>query len=145
VSLKEDYMYKRAEKGPMYTRVVFTIGCVGLIALIAAPYVVIQLLTGFKHGDHDTTSQQAWLMSWLIFGQIFGILKMRTGRESISQFLGDSINDPSRFKRAFFAGSATPEGLLFELITTLVLSVATFGGFTVVSKMILQEEVCTSI
>lgn len=71
-------------------------------------------------------------MSWLVFGQIFSPI----------------YDEPSSFKERLSnlcSGSITPESLVFELLTTHVFSVATFGGLVVVSKMIMQEGVCMGI
>ncbi|RPB08109.1 hypothetical protein P167DRAFT_539541 [Morchella conica CCBAS932] len=57
-------------------------------------------------------------------------------------------DEPSSFQerlRNLYSGSITPESLVFELLTTHVFSIATFGGLVVVSKMIMQEEVCMKI
>lgn len=48
--------------------------CVVLVGLccIAAPNIVLLLLTGFRDGQ-STRSQRAWLMAWLVFGQVYGM------------------------------------------------------------------------
>lgn len=44
----------------------------GFLALVA-PYVIIGCLTHFQTGS-STTAQRSWMMSWLVFGQVLGLL-----------------------------------------------------------------------
>lgn len=44
------------------------------VVVLAAPYAIIAGLTEFKPG-HSTVSQRAWMLSWLVVGQVAGLVR----------------------------------------------------------------------
>ena len=86
---------------------------IGILAL-AAPYVIVGVWTRFNHGS-STLFQRGWIMTWIVGGQIFGII------------LGLSLHDL--------------EGK-WEIWLIMIVIWALFGGapaivgFTVVGKML---------
>lgn len=88
--------------------------CVVLVVLccIAAPYIVLLLLTGFRDGQR-TRRQRAWLLAWLAIGQVYGM-----------GYFGSKANDITSIN-SIFAKSA----LLCAIMMT---GTAAIGGFVVV-------------
>lgn len=89
------------------------------ICCIAAPYIIIYLLTGFRAG-HSTRSQRGWLMSWLVISQVYGFLPSAS-----------SLKHNNTFTR------------LLLLYTISVAGIAAIGGFVVVGQMIMNDAFCT--
>ena len=90
--------------------------------LIILPYVFIFLLTGFRKGD-STKAQRGWMVSWLVFDQIFTSNGLAF---SISHI---DISEPTQAAK-FVLG-------------ILVFCAPAIGGFVVVGRMILEFGTCS--
>lgn len=97
-----------------------------LVVWLAGPYIIVQLLTGFKKAE-STTSQRAWVMIWMVFSQLMSLTP---------PFLPGDLDkrrvDPVR--RHF--------QMLFGAV---IFSSAAVGGFVVVIQMMRNDQVCTRI
>lgn len=93
---------------------------IGGLSCIAAPYIIIYLLTGFRAGD-STRSQRAWFMAWLVISQFYGLLR-------VTEYLKKNNSGGGR--------------LLILFIITYV-GTAAIGGFVVVGQMIMNDAFCT--
>jgi hypothetical protein len=98
-------------------------GIVGGSAFVMAilPYLFIFLLTSF-HKGHSTVTQRAWLMSWLVFNQLF----------SLEGVLANPM--------VTVAATASP-----YVVFVCILAYATpaIGGFVMVGKMLLEFGSCS--
>ena len=92
------------------------------LILMILPYVFIFLLTGFRKGD-STEAQRGWMMSWLVFNQVF----------SLCGFLF-SINHID-------IGGPMQAALCIMII--LLYSIPAIGGFVVVGRMLLEFGTCS--
>jgi hypothetical protein len=98
----------------------FSAWIIAIVAL-AAPYVIIAALTGFQ-SKQSTSSQRGWLMSWLVMGQVFGVLMSTL---QLTRGAGD--------ENTFL-------GILILLVS--ICGAPPIGGFVVVAEMILSLPVC---
>jgi len=89
---------------------------------MAAPYVVMKALTNFDNGE-STRSQRVWIILWLVLSQVSGVFIL------VLQKVGDR-------------GGADE---VINLLATLFLSPASIGGFVVVGKMMLGDQVCVIV
>lgn len=106
------------------------------ICYLAAPYVVIQLLTGFDAGQ-STRSQRAWLMAWLVIGQVYGIAFFNDRNRYLLMM-------STTFRRMWPSiGALNP--IMSTILALMLVGLAAMGGFVVVGQMILQDEICAVI
>lgn len=91
--------------------------------------MVIGALTGFRSAN-STLAQRAWIMSWLVSGQVSVVLIV--GVMELRQRLGFSREGPAL--RAF--------GRAAGMVILGVVVVCAIGGYVVVAQMILEDKVC---
>lgn len=98
----------------------------GLFVMVA-PYIGMKALTNFDNGQ-STGSQRAWIMVWLVAGQVLG---------------------PYFFLMYDIAANDSlvgPVCLVFMTICyLLVFSVGSVGGFVTVARMMLGDKVCVTL
>lgn len=87
---------------------------------MATAYLVIYLLTRFD-GNQSTDLQRGFVLAWLILGQGYGwaLYSLRGRNGMISEIL--------------------------RLGLTLFVGVGAMGGFVIVAKMMIDDEVCAII
>lgn len=95
---------------------------------------MIYWLTKFDN-KQSTGQQRAWIMVWLVFGQIFGHLVF---------WLRGNVA-PLELRRRFPCMRNPIMHHLIVLPVILVAGVGAVGGFVMVARMMLQHEVCRTI
>ena len=107
----------KREKPPETVFVVYQLfSCI----LVILPYVFIFLLTGFRNGD-STSAQRGWMMSWLVFNQIF----------SAYGYMFSTTDIASLVQAAFLA------------VFVLANSAPAIGGFVMVGRMLFEFGTCS--
>lgn len=90
------------------------------LILIILLYVFISLLSGFRKRD-STSAQRGWIISWLVFNQVFSVYGL--------MFTFPDIGGPV-------------QGVVLA-VTILVLSIPAIGGFVMVGRMLLEFGTCS--
>lgn len=142
------------------------------ICCLVAPFVVIQLLTGFDAGQ-STRSQRAWLVTWLVIGQAYGIMFF-DDREDLESAIKRDILSKTKYvlsatgvlpsEREFLLSICKYFLLMREdlplgheraardftvdqttIMKLILLGIPPMGGLVVVGQMILQDDICAVI
>lgn len=113
---------------------VFLIGAL----TIAAPYIIIKLLTNFEPGQ-SSKSQRLWMMLWIVVGQVCGSLGLALEKAHWKDMaLLDGWKSIGSTRKRI-------SNIVTLFIPVLGMSIGAIGGFVVVAKMILSDEVCKLI
>lgn len=93
---------------------------------VAGPYIIMQLLTGFKKAQ-STPSQRAWVIVWMVFSQVLALTPpVRKG-----DLEKRKVNPVRRHFQMLFGA--------------IIFTVGPIGGFVVVVQMMRNDMVCTVI
>jgi predicted benzoate:H+ symporter BenE len=97
---------------------------IGLACLVGLlPILIVFLISQFKPGD-STYAQRSWLMTWMVFGGLFGpIIEWR--RDELMNY-----------------GSSTGAAQLSTIGFSAFFAVPAIGGFVVVGQMLIQYGAC---
>lgn len=108
---------------------------IGILAIVT-PYVLISILSnGFQTGSISTPLQRGFVMSWLVFGQLFGA------------WFGFMGHDDSTEGSPFSTWDANHINIYGGILILILLAVVTpaVGGFVVVGLMIKQFGSCVLV
>jgi predicted benzoate:H+ symporter BenE len=100
---------------------------IGLACVIGLlPVLVVVLISGLKPGN-STYAQRSWLMTWMVFGGLFGpIIEWR--RDELMSY-----------------GSSTGAAQLSTVGIGAFFAVPAIGGFVVVGQMLVDYGACLQL
>jgi membrane-bound metal-dependent hydrolase YbcI (DUF457 family) len=110
----------------------FILSAILATCAVVAPYVVMELSTGFEEGQLSTLSQRAWFMAHLVSGQVCGSLYALVNvfslqRKQVVAIKGHRITVDNLFPAFLF-----------------LISVPAVGGFFMTARTIREAMVCTT-
>lgn len=100
------------------------------ICLSTIPFIALYCLTGFK-SNQSTQSQRGWTIAWVVCGQVLGAFGFVIRKITVKESQPESDNTLGQ-------GETLPS----KLALAIAYGVPAIGGFVVVAKMMMQDEVC---